>query len=237
MNSKSGRSVSAGCHEPGVDSGICRSIVGEAYLKKRVVLIDHSYPFRKQFRRCWEVDHLCNREAFADIFEFETAAVPKPIDVLILEVSRESEKTFGFLKDSKRNDIVKCIPICQCICTETLKRAVQLGADDFLVKTKHLNLVDELRRILKDSTFLLDTPIRGSIFSSGLLRCAGLSESEELLLECFYPHCPSMKETAYISGKSEGYVRKAFSNIYRKLSVSNSAQMSQLLTLLGMLEH
>ena len=115
---------------------------------------------------------------------------------------------------------------------EVVDRSVWAGADDFLVKNNNLDLSREVKILVeKRSTPIKKQTLISNLTKSAFLRCIGLTHFERTLIDKFFPNFPSQKELSYILCKSEGYIRKTFSNIYKKFNIDNGTQLARMLTL------
>ena len=101
---------------------------------------------------CQEKDILAARNALG-AFAILHEAVPS-IDVILLEVKlREGIDGFEFLEKLRRTDkITKVIIVSAFVDAPTLKRAISLGASDFIKKPFTLAILqDKLQKVLKST--------------------------------------------------------------------------------------
>ncbi len=110
-------------------------------------------------------------------------------------------------------------------------RAARAGANDFLVKSPHLSLGDEVSHILARHRTRSDSVWNSQAISElSYLRSFGLTPGEIRILKEYAKDFPRYKELADRVGKAERQVRKTFSRICKKLDVGNLAQLAHILT-------
>ena len=115
---------------------------------------------------------------------------------------------------------------------KVIDRSVWAGANDFFIKNNNLDLAEEIAALLERCHRSSDK--MGAVHNllmSTFLKCIELTNFEYQLLEAFFPEFPSQKELSFILERSEGFIRKSFSNIYRKFQVNGPAQLARMLTL------
>jgi DNA-binding NarL/FixJ family response regulator len=115
---------------------------------------------------------------------------------------------------------------------DAIDRSVWAGANDFFIKNNNLDFVEEVEALLErchqpgEKMGLVK-----NLVITTFLRCIDLTQFEYKLLEAFFPDLPQQKELSFILNRSEGFIRKSFSNIYRKFQVNGPAQLARMLTL------
>lgn len=199
---------------------------------KSIVVVDESATFRRLAEKRLLTAGYTNYRVYSSMDSFTWNDKESIVDLLIIDVDRNSDAKFRLVETSDTLRVNSLIPSGEGVHLDVIERAVRAGADDFLVKTRHLDIVREIQSLVLRGT--LDSfadPHSSSIFRSSFIRCVGLSEFEIVLLKAFCPTFPSQKELAFQLSRSDSYIRKIFSNIYRKLNVTNSAQLANLLTL------
>lgn len=119
----------------------------------------------------------------------------------------------------------------------TVEEAVWAGVDGLLVRRKsNRYLGEELLSLLNEEAASELVPFSvDAVLNSLFMRTVGLSGFEHTLLRAYYPGCSSQKELAYRLNKSQSYIRKVFSGIYKKFLIENNAQLARLLTLCSVL--
>ena len=200
--------------------------------QKSIVIIDESMVFRRVAEKLLLKAGYLNYRVYSSIDSYALSYKGEFIDLLMIDVDKNPESKFNFIEATDYLNIRHFIPSGEGVHLDVIERSVRAGADDFLVKSRYLNLLQEIDSLVSISPIeSLAAPHPSSVFRSCFLRCIGLSEFEIVLLKAFCPTFPSQKELAFQLRRSDSYIRKIFSNIYRKLNVANSAQLANLLTL------
>lgn len=130
----------------------------------------------------------------------------------------------------------KVLIMLESISTEKVLNCAKENISGIILKTTRTNWGAEISKIIDNRRSGKASGRTGSSLSETSLDFLGLSAFETDLVDKFASGFPGQKELAYQLEKSDGYVRKAFSNIYRKLNLENSAQLAHLLTALMLWE-
>lgn len=119
---------------------------------------------------------------------------------------------------------------------ELYLQAAVLGADEFLVKGRYFNIVDEVTHLLQRS-ITLETDLNDikPITCTGFFRTLGLSQNEIEVLSEYARGFPRYESLAERTGKSQTRLRKTFSRVFGKLersvSIDNTAKLAHILTI------
>lgn len=114
-------------------------------------------------------------------------------------------------------------------------RAARAGADDFLVKSPHVNFASEIVRLLEGLRGASPKRLRSNIVSElGYLRSFRLTPKEIEVLREYTEGFPRLGELADRIDQAPVQLRKVFSRIYTKLGVNNLAQLAHILTVCEM---
>ncbi len=119
-----------------------------------------------------------------------------------------------------------------------LYEVFQSGADDFLLKSEHLDFPEEVRRVLGRYQNGSKQPITWfrPLTESGFLRSTGLTSDELDLMDHFFrDNFPSQRELSKQRRKSASQLGKQFASIRRKLSVETPGQLAHVLTVCALL--
>ena len=115
-------------------------------------------------------------------------------------------------------------------------RAARLGASDFLIRTPMLDITRETARLLARRRLITGATWRPeAALATGIFTSIGMTDGEMKILLAFANGFPRHQQIADSLDRSEKYIRKVFSRIYKKLShhlnITNSAQLSHFLTI------
>jgi DNA-binding NarL/FixJ family response regulator len=114
-------------------------------------------------------------------------------------------------------------------------RAARLGASDFLVRSPGLDIAKETARLLARRQLITGASWRPeAVLATGIFSSIGMTEAEMTILAAFADGFPRHQVLAERLDRSEKYIRKVFSRVYKKLGchldVTNAAQLSHFLT-------
>jgi DNA-binding NarL/FixJ family response regulator len=190
--------------------------------------------YRKQMNRygLWDVKHTNREKAEKEIKETF-------YNIIVIEVpntlrNRESLSFLSRLRALGFRGIA--VMTAESATPDLIYRCARLGASEFLLKNRSLDMGREISRLLGKRPSVDRTLWHPKMnLGLGLFTSAGLTQCEIEILEEFAKGFPKHSEIAKRLSKSEPYIRKNFSRIYNKLgehiSIENSAQLSHLLTI------
>ncbi len=163
-------------------------------------------------------------------------------DLIFLDIGDSfEEEGVRFLERVRANGFQKNIAVLSSGPSKRdLIKAAFLGVNDFLVKSIHLDIVSETKRLLNTRRSSGVSDVGPDIFEkTGFMRSMGLSVSDIKLLKAYSRGFPKYTELAERTRRSGVQVRKQFSEIYKKLhenfDINNPAQLSSLITVLSLL--
>lgn len=200
----------------------------------------------------WAMDQSIAQTAFRNIplkelaaFQFSTQKTRNlkrnsghPTDVVVVYDSGATDwdETLQSIRElRKQNYSGIIILITEDASTERLIQAYKAGIDDYLVNTLHLDLLSELlkRRGIYQCMRQRDWNPE-AIEESGFFRSLGIPAKQIYVLKEYARDFPRHEELAKRLDISPAYIRKTFSEVYRRLAeplaVETQAQLAQLLT-------
>lgn len=190
--------------------------------------------YRKQMTRygLWDVNYTNRERAEEEIKE-------NFYNIIVIEIpgtlhKRESLNFLSRLRALGFRGII--VMTSEYATPDLIYRCARLGASEFLLKNRSLDMGKEISCLLSKRPSVDRTLWHPKMnLNMGLFTSAGLTACEIEILEEFAKGFPKHSEIAKRLSKSEPYIRKNFSRIYNKLgehiSVGNSAQLSHLLTI------
>jgi DNA-binding NarL/FixJ family response regulator len=183
-------------------------------------------------------------EVHTQIASAQSSVDERYCDLVFLEIpsGEEAERRFEFiswLRARKFRGITVVLSNRPTI--PMIYRAAMLGANELMVKSPAMNLVDETIRLF-DKRQMNDCSLwhPEAFLNSGVFRCMSLSKGELEVLKAFADGFPRHIEIARRLGKNCTYIRKTFSRIYEKVGffipVENPAQLSHLITVCSLFQ-
>jgi DNA-binding NarL/FixJ family response regulator len=156
----------------------------------------------------------------------------KPFDLLVIDIHLGNCSGLDFVNRIRGFGYDGLVAsVASEFSLDLINQAVLCGADDFFIKNKNFSISIESSRLIQFYRFGRNRfASQATLEDSCFLRGIGLTPFERKLINAFFPHYPSQKELADTLDRSEGYVRKTFTNIYQKFHVLNYAQLASMLT-------
>lgn len=213
-------------------------IATEHILGKSILVVDDSRAMLQAAEMRLNAAGFHNVRLAHDPREASSMVISRPPDLLLLDIHLGNDEVDGLAFLAKlREDGYKelAVVISADFSAKQAFRAATIGANDFLIKGKYLDIADEVSRILRLHFRHSDGSQKpmNMITELGCFRSYGLTADEAEILEQFVKEhrFPSFNILAKELNLPEDQLEDAMEIIYKKFRVDNLAQLTHRLTL------
>lgn len=202
------------------------------YRNEQIVIVDDNKRFLSTCSRILKQGGFQNIICFDSANNIMSAFAKLNPDLILLDIHLEDGMDGLNLLHSLRNKGYDgpAVVLSGDSSMEQCFRAAKAGANDFILKRPHINIVEEVTRILNESRYEDNGIFAESLVELGYLRSFGLTMREISILQEYTIDYCSQPELAKRVGKAPSQLRKVFSRVYSKLGIDSLNQLIHILT-------